>query len=75
MAEFEYQNGMDYGVGIDDLTGESRGSALEVGPIREMEDAAGQTVWANVDLIQSSEDLSSALGVDAALSSDSGFLE
>jgi len=58
---------MDYGVGIDGLTGDIRGSGLKPGELDTIEDAEGQKIWVNVDRIDSMEDLQTSLGIDVKI--------
>lgn len=70
MAYADYEFGMDYGVGVDELAGEVRGDALESTEPTRIEGAEGQTVGFSLDRIETSEELQQALGmkVDAKAS-------
>jgi hypothetical protein len=60
----DYNQGFDFGVGVDESTGMPMGIAVKPGDIRPVTQAGGQNVSYNYSMIESVEDFYDALDVD-----------
>ena len=61
----DYRYGMDYGVGINSLSGQSRGDGVIYGGEEEISEAGGQTVYFQMKKIETMEELEQSLGISA----------
>lgn len=60
----DYNQGFDFGVGVDESTGMPMGIAVKAGDIQPVTQAGGQNVSYNYSMIESVEDFYDALDVD-----------
>lgn len=60
----DYNQGFDFGVGVDESTGTPMGIAIKPGDVQPVTQAGGQNVSYNYSMIESVEDFYDALDVD-----------
>jgi hypothetical protein len=73
MALREYLPGMDYGVGIDSLSGAIRGDGVIRSQPEEVTGASGQTIQFHLEKLETTEDLQESLNVSAEVDISYGF--
>src|SRR5262245_52795147 len=71
--DIPYRRGMDYGVGVNVLTGEMCGRGVVPGPITAPSGADGQTVNYNLTIVNTLEELYSSIGVSVEASGHYGL--
>ncbi|WP_367575245.1 hypothetical protein [Streptomyces griseoaurantiacus] len=68
-----WMQGMNYGMGVDLLTGQVRGKTVDPGTATGPSGASGQTVTYDVSLLRSAKELTSHLGIDVSVSGHYGL--
>ena len=71
----EYRLGLDYGVGVNALSGEIRGDGVERTAAEEVTGAEGQQLKMRIDRIDSLEELTESMGISAELDVNYGLFE
>ncbi len=69
----EYRIGMDYGMGINSVTGEVLGRAVDPGAVGPIADAGGQDVVSDLLIINSQEEFQQALDISASVNGQYGL--
>ncbi|MBI1928475.1 hypothetical protein HYR99_30060 [Candidatus Poribacteria bacterium] len=71
--DLPYKEGMNYGVGVNLLTGEILGKGVKPGEPTSLQDAGGHEAGDNVTLIREAEDLYDSLGISVRASGHYGL--
>lgn len=67
MREVDYARGMDYGIGVDAVSGQVKGQPLAPGSITDLTGAGGQGVQLRTERVETTEALAETLNISAEL--------